>query len=151
MQPDCHSYLHVVLGGTFDRLHLGHKSLLLSACKVGQKIGVGVVSDDSLRKNTDKMLIEGIEPFDHRSLAVKEFLKKHHTNFYIRKLDDKYGMSVSDPTVDCIVVSNETYNTALKINEIRVASGFAPLTIITIPYVHDKFGKIIRSTDLRAP
>ncbi len=43
----CREYDHIVLGGTFDRLHTGHKILLAEACVMcEQELTVGVTDGD---------------------------------------------------------------------------------------------------------
>ena len=46
-------FYYCVMGGTFDRLHEGHKLLLRTASALAEKVFVGVVSDefeDKLRR-----------------------------------------------------------------------------------------------------
>jgi len=45
-----------------------------------------------------------------------------------------------------IVVSQETYSGALKINEIRTEKGFKPLIIVVIPLLTDENNQRICST-----
>lgn len=47
------------LGGTFDRLHLGHR-ILLSACAhlTNEKVQIGVTVDELLKKKTNRAFIE---------------------------------------------------------------------------------------------
>ena len=77
------SYPGVVLGGTFDRIHDGHKLLIgISSLLSTKKITCGV-SDGPLLKN--KTLEEFIEPVDVRIKNVKEFIEdiKPGMNYYL--------------------------------------------------------------------
>ncbi len=49
-----------------------------------------------------------------------------------------------------IIVSQETYEGALKINQIREEKGFRPLIIVVIPLILDKKKNKISSTSIRA-
>ena len=62
-------YNHVVLGGTFDRLHAGHKILLSAALlRCDTCLTVGVTSPSLLTK---KVLTELIQPVDQRVASVQ--------------------------------------------------------------------------------
>ena len=70
-------FKHVVLGGTFDKFHLGHKKLLEKAFEVGKKITIGIATEE-IYKN--KFLFESIEPFEVRKISVEKFVKKYLMN-----------------------------------------------------------------------
>ncbi len=40
----------VAVGGTFDKLHKGHESLLSTAFEVGEKVVIGLSSDEFVSK-----------------------------------------------------------------------------------------------------
>ena len=62
------------MGGTFDHMHLGHRLLLTQACLVTKgTLHCGVTADSLL---TEKAYAKLIEPFEVRSKAVKDFLKR---------------------------------------------------------------------------
>lgn len=67
-------YSHVVLGGTFDRLHPGHKILLSTALlRCDTRLTVGVTSPALL---TRKTLPELIQPVDERMRGVESFISQ---------------------------------------------------------------------------
>jgi len=59
---------------------------------------------------------------------------------------DKYAQ---DPEYEGLVVSQETYDNALKLCKIRVSKGLKPLILIVIPIIKDKENKKINSTSIR--
>jgi len=120
----------IALGGTFDRLHNGHKKLLmLSASACSKRLIIGIMSDKLLQKKANSNLITN---FDTRKLKVEEFLNIFAKNITteIVQLDDPCGPTISEPDIDAIVVSSETIPGATKINEIRVNKGFLPLKVL---------------------
>ena len=67
-------YNHVVLGGTFDRIHPGHKILLSTALlRCETRVTVGVTSSALLTK---KLLPELIQPVQDRIDGVKRFISE---------------------------------------------------------------------------
>jgi len=65
--------------------------------------------------------------------------------FRIEILNDPYGPTLYDH-FDCIVVSPETYPTALKINELRRERGLPEIVIVVVPFVLAEDGLPISST-----
>lgn len=140
-------YRKVVLGGTFDRLHKGHKVFLDTAFKIGQTVFIGITSDQMCKS---KKLNELIQPFEQRLASLKKYLKKkgvlHKSNIF--KLHDIYGKAL-EPEMEAIVVTDETLSNALKINEKRNEKCLDKLEIVKVPFVMAEDGKRISSYRIR--
>lgn len=136
-------YQKVAVGGTFDKFHKGHKKLLDKAFKVGDRILIGVTSDEFGGKKGD------IDPCNVRMSNLEKFLEKFNSRYSMMKLEDHYGSTIDDETLDALVVSRETRPTANKINRIRERRGMNPLEIIVIDMVLAEDRKPISSTRIR--
>lgn len=135
-------YKKVAVGGTFDKFHDGHKKLLSTAFALGNKIEIGVTSDEFGGLKGD------IDSFEDRSNYVKSFFSDK-SNFNVLSLDDPFGTTIFDEDFDAIVVSEETEPTAIKINEIRSSKGMNPLDIVVVSFVLAEDGEPISSTRIR--
>ena len=135
-------YEKVAVGGTFDKFHDGHKKLLSTAFELGNKIEIGVTSDEFGGLKGD------IDSFEDRKNNVESFFSEK-SNFNVLSLDDPFGTTVFDEDFDAIVVSEETEPTAVKINEIRCSKGMNPLDIVVVSFVLAEDGVPISSTRIR--
>ncbi len=143
-------FKHAVMGGTFDRFHAGHKFFLGMATDLAIKVGVGITTPEYLNRfGSRKSAKELIQSFQERKVNVEAFLQAHAMTWYTCPLSDKHGFAATDESVDCIFVSEETYATALKINEIRQEKGFQLLSILIIGYACDRDGEIVASSHIR--
>jgi len=139
-------YNHVVLGGTFDRLHAGHKALLDKALSIGKKITIGLATEKLFRH---KLLSETIKSYKNREKNLKDYLD-HDRDVSIIPFSDIYGPTVKTAKIDAIVVSRETLKNALKINEARAKKKYRPLQIVIVESVLAEDGKLISSERIRA-
>ncbi|MBN3294466.1 COASY synthase, partial [Polypterus senegalus] len=114
------TYSDVVVGGTFDRLHGAHRTLLTVSCLMTEKRFLIGLSDSALLKN--KVLKELIEPYALRMEKLLEFLQdvKPALRYEIVPLSDPYGPSITYPDLQCIVVSEETRKGGQAVNKKRV-------------------------------
>jgi pantetheine-phosphate adenylyltransferase len=121
----------VAVGGTFDLFHSGHQALLIKAFEVGNRVLIGLCSDDFVKKMRKP---HGIASYAERLEELKKLLKKKGLldRVEIMPLDDAYGITLSDKLIEAIVVSEETEPRARQINEKRKNMGMAPLAIITV-------------------
>ena len=141
---------NIGLGGTFDRLHTGHKLFLDIAAHYGQCIHVGLISSSYLN-NAKKKHYEIIQSFSIRQEAVESFLLKRNTQCQISSIDTP-GMDqklASDAKLGALVVSQETCDGANAINRLRISKGKTKLTIIVVPRVLRANGTLESSTRLR--
>ncbi|KAK1794835.1 hypothetical protein P4O66_010033 [Electrophorus voltai] len=131
------TYGDVVVGGTFDRLHGAHKTLLNICCLLANRRFVIGVCDQELLKN--KVLRELIEPFALRLEKLQEFLNdvKPSLQYDMVPLSDPFGPSVTDPQLQCIVVSEETRRGGEAVNGKRVQNGLSELVLYSIPLIKD--------------
>ena len=143
-------YKKTVMGGTFDRLHLGHRKLLEVAVKISESIFVGIVGE-SLGQKIFPKKIQGkkIQSFNTRWHSVDRFLGTMTTEYELGELRDPWGPSPIDVEADVIVVSPETEPSAHEINHLREKNGLLALDIVVVPWVLDSDNTPISSTRLR--
>ena len=124
----------VAVGGTFDLFHRGHRVLLIKAFEVGNRVLIGLCSDDFVEKMSKP---HRIVPYAKRLEDLEKLLKKNGVleRAEITPLDDAYGITLSERRIDAIVVSEETEPRAREINEKRKSLGMSPLPIITVNMV----------------
>ena len=131
----------VVIGGTFDLIHKGHEGIIRKGFQFGEVV-IGLTSDQMAKemKNRD------IEPFDQRKINLENYAwDKLNKKIEIKKIEDKFGFAVDDD-LDYIIVSPETEENALLINEERKKTNKKLLETIKIDFVLAEDGNPISST-----
>ncbi len=143
--PAERKYAYVCLGGTFDTIHYGHIALLMSAFKNGKRVIIGVTSDELAKKMRKS---HEIKPYSERVNNLRKVLEKYGWNdsATIVKLDDPYGPSITDATLEAIAVSPFTAFRVVEINTIRAERLMKPLEMIECPLILAEDGKPISSS-----
>ena len=140
-------YTKVCLGGTFDRIHIGHEKLLKIAFEVGEEVIIGLTSDTKAKRGR---VNEKLSSFKNRYTNLVNFLSKQFdNNFSIVELNDDWGPGALDEDLDAIIVSEETEKVASELNKKRALKGLNPLDIVTVSLILDKKGEKISSTRIR--
>lgn len=141
-------FQHLVIGGTFDHFHTGHKYLIDQAFLYGEKVSIGVTANIFI---TQKNLAQLIQPYALRLKNVKDYISSRRnlsrSRFFM--IHDLYGTAAMDPTLEAIVVTHQTYGNANKINAARIKNGLKKLKIITIPLKKAEDLRTISSTRVR--
>ncbi len=136
------------MGGTFDHLHKGHELLIKTALSISKKVLIGLTTENILK---NKKYFSKLEDYRTRENNIKKFVGSFTDlkRIKIVELVDSYGPPINDPEYEGLVVSQETYPTALKMNEIRETKGFNPMIIIIIPILKNEDDKKLSSTSIR--
>ncbi|XP_011864166.1 PREDICTED: bifunctional coenzyme A synthase [Vollenhovia emeryi] len=132
------TYGNVVLGGTFDRLHNGHKILLSEAAlHCTERLTVGVTDTNMI---SGKVLWELIQPCAQRITEVKGFLEDVDSSIThnVVPINDMYGPTKEDPTLEMLVVSEETKRGGEKVNELRLQKNLSELDVHTVELAIDE-------------
>ncbi|MHA1346430.1 MAG: pantetheine-phosphate adenylyltransferase [Candidatus Heimdallarchaeaceae archaeon] len=141
----------VILGGTFDHLHQGHKALLEAAISFGYFVRIGITTEDFAKsmRRSDKH-VHLMQTLEKRKELLREyFITRGCKKFEIIAIDDRYGFALSSPDAEGIVVTEETYRTAVDINKLRALNHLDQLIILVVPFVYDDEGIIISSRRIR--
>ena len=135
------------LGGTFDKMHLGHESLLRTAFSLSDEIIIGLTSDSRAKINRSG---EHISPYSERFESLNYFTSNNFKgNYSIVELNDNWGPGVFDESLNAIIVSEETEKVAIDLNVNRKLKGLKELEVVVIPLVLANDGRRISSTRIR--
>lgn len=139
-------YDHLILGGTWDSFHAGHRSLLLAALRFGDRVDIGVTTQDFAIPRTDHAL----DPFEQRREAVEGFCARQGVDdrTSTMPIDDIYGNAGG--AGDALVVTEDTLPNGEKINERRRERGHDPMELIVVDRLRDEAGDIVSSSRIRA-
>ena len=134
-----------LVGGTFDRLHAGHRLLLDAACRAAARVEIHVTNDAMADKKSVNM-----QSFETRRDELLNWVASHAPGrVTVHALDDHHGPAPTHLKADAIVATPETKTECERINERRVANGLLPLHIIEVAHLTDMGGNIISSSRIR--
>lgn len=137
--------VRVCLGGTFDRLHVGHERLLAKAFEVGDEVFIGLTSQAMAQRHRRRR----VRPFARRKRDLEALLRRHRWKGVVAEIIHPFGRS-TERAYDAIVVSPETLSRTVAINRVRRRRGYKPLHVFTIPYAHAADGIRLTATRVAA-
>jgi len=145
----------VSVGGTFDRLHAGHRLLLATAMRLtkpGGTLYVGVMSTEMLKSKVHGELVES---YATRAESACAFLAAcdpaSSVNVRVGPLDNAPPLAATVRDMSALVVSRETVTGAESLNDMRRSAGFDPLTLVVVDLVGASSAQSkLSSTALRA-
>ena len=133
-----------LIGGTFDRFHSGHMSLIQSGLSNCEKIQVWMTSDE-IAQSKDGRIKKWVE----RKSDLERATSSHSSRISIHLLSDSFGPALETLRATAIICSNETMENCLEINSKRKESGLEPLELILAESVYSWTGKTISSSQIR--
>lgn len=135
-----------LVGGTFDRFHMGHNLLLSAALRNSNTVEVHVTVDSIASQKSPF-----VESYENRVENVLNWASKNKgKNIKVFPLNDSYGPAPKHSTADSIVATEETRSSCELINDMRRDNGLQPLEIITVPHIIDFHGEILSSSRIRS-
>ncbi len=139
-------FSHVVCGGTFDTFHEGHKQLIRKCFKVGQKVTIGITSQ---KMALQKLKRECHDSWVTRRKNVSTYAQVFNRQFTIVRINDIYGPTILERSIDAIVITQDTEKGANLINKKRVELGMKPLSVVFIDLKKGNDNVVISSTRIR--
>ena len=137
----------VAMGGTFDIIHSGHMELLNKAFSISSKVIIGLSSDQLATKKGKNLAND----YSKRLSLLKSVIEKNFPNisYEISKLENDFGPAVIEGSVKALVVSEETSNKGLLLNDLRAERNLSPVKIVVVPMVLAEDGKAISTTRIK--
>ena len=136
------------MGGTFDVFHKGHEVLIQTALEVSDQVLIGLTTDERAGKGRAGSQITS---YGKRKDRLEDWLKSQRAEKRVEivPLNDDWGPAALGNEFEGIIVSQETEDMALALNQIREEKGIAKLKILVVPMVHAYDGYRISSSRIR--
>ena len=137
----------VAMGGTFDVIHSGHMALLNKSFSISSKVIIGLSSDQLATKKGKNLAND----YSKRLALLKSVIEKSFPNsaYEVSKLENDFGPAVIEGSVKALVVSKETSNKGLLLNELRAERNLPSVKIVVVPMVLAEDGKSISTTRIK--
>lgn len=137
--------MKVMVGGTFDLLHTGHRLLLSKAFETAAKGGhvfIGLSSDEFASNKSHP-----VRRYEVRLAELTRWIESMNfeATYEIEPLFDKFGRALT-LDFDALIVSYETFRVGEEINEKRKALNKSPVELYKVSCVLADDGKAISST-----
>jgi pantetheine-phosphate adenylyltransferase len=137
--------MKVMVGGTFDPLHDGHKQLITRSFELAGKEGrvtIGLTTDHFASRKCHP-----VKEYTARKATLEKFISESGfpADYEIQPLNDRYGTAASE-NFDALVVSEETLPIAREINILRHEKGKRKVDIHQITCVLAEDDRWISST-----
>ena len=120
------------------------------ALSISEEVEIGLTTQNLLEKKQHSSKLEGYEArADSIIEFVSSFTELNRINIVeIRNWSDmnKYAQT---PDYEGLVVSQETYENALKLSKEREEKGLKPLVLVVVPLIKDTENQKLSSTTIR--
>ncbi|MBT4060258.1 MAG: pantetheine-phosphate adenylyltransferase [Euryarchaeota archaeon] len=136
-----------LLGGTFDRFHVGHHNLISTCLKQADKVQIWLTSD--VMANSKNPLILDWETRQNEIIKWAEQIGVD-TRITIHHLEDIVGPAPTSELADSIGCTSETRPACESINNLRMTAALPLLEIIEVNHAVCADGEIISSNRIRA-
>lgn len=142
-------YSHVFVAGTFDHLHKGHDAMLTRAFAEGDRVTIGLTSDEFVSKfRSDQQIL----PFAQRKQGVLDWLTEHgeENRCELIAIHDPYEPAASMDSLDGLMVTQDNRVRGEEVNNKRRDKGLPELALIEVPLVAGENQKPISATQIRS-
>ena len=134
-----------LIGGTFDRFHAGHLSLMAAGLSECSAIEAWITADQIAHSKDLR-----VNPWDARIREMKEALGEDAGRVSFNVLEDNHGPAPTHANATAIICTDETRAECEEINRLREGSGLPLLHIISAEHVLAWDGEPISSSRIRA-
>jgi len=137
--------MKVMVGGTFDPLHDGHRELLRRSFAIAGPEGsvtIGLTTDEFAA-----LKYHPVRPYEERRQRLVDFIRGcgYAVAWSVEPLADRYGPAI-ERDFDVLVVSEGTYPVAEEINRLRREHGRKKVDILQVRCIVAEDGRWISST-----
>ena len=126
-------YNYTCFAGTFDRCHLGHLFLIQTSLLLSKNnCFIGVCSDEMIKHKGSFSLLQ--KNYVRRK-KIEEIINLNGYNnnkFEVKTIFDSVDMAGKEKSLNCLIVTSETYKGGLYCNEIREKNNIKPVELCTI-------------------
>lgn len=142
-------YPRVIVGGSWDHFHAGHRYILLAAFEHGEHVDIGVTTDEMLAAE-GKSEDDALEGFETRKAHIESFVAVHHLEDHaaILPIDDFRGNAV-DADAAVLMVTEDTLENGKKVNDERLEQRKTPLNLAVLERITGEDGDVISSSRIR--